>query len=114
METELAKASLNILVVDDEVNIRKTLAISLEADGHHVIAVSNPEDARSECAFSGLQDGDGAGFPAPGTAAPQNFGHTLQDAANGAFGPDITNVHDIKAAGFAPGDACNGHKSPSK
>lgn len=43
-------ASLNILIVDDEVNIRKTLAASLEADGHRVIAVSNPADARAESA----------------------------------------------------------------
>jgi two-component system, NtrC family, response regulator AlgB len=43
-------AALNILIVDDEVNIRKTLAASLEADGHHVIAVSNPADARAESA----------------------------------------------------------------
>ncbi len=36
---------LNILVVDDEINIRKTLAISLETDGHTVTAVSNARDA---------------------------------------------------------------------
>ena len=48
MENEPAKNSLNILVVDDEVNIRKTLAISLEADGYQVIAVSNVDDARAE------------------------------------------------------------------
>jgi PleD family two-component response regulator len=33
--------SLNILVVDDEVNIRKTLSVCLEAGGYKVIAVSN-------------------------------------------------------------------------
>ena len=37
--------SLNILVVDDEPNIRKTLKISLEAEGHRVTAVGNPQDA---------------------------------------------------------------------
>lgn len=36
---------LNILVVDDEPNIRRTLKISLEVEGHRVTAVSNPEDA---------------------------------------------------------------------
>ena len=36
---------LNILVVDDEINIRKTLMVCLETDGHHVAAVSNFEDA---------------------------------------------------------------------
>jgi NtrC-family two-component system response regulator AlgB len=39
---------LNILIVDDEINIRKTLAMSLEADGHTVIAVSNARDALDE------------------------------------------------------------------
>ena len=39
---------LNILVVDDEINIRKTLTFCLEGDGHHVVAVSNPADAKAE------------------------------------------------------------------
>jgi NtrC-family two-component system response regulator AlgB len=39
---------LAILVVDDEVGIRKTLSIGLEADGHRVLAVSNPQDALVE------------------------------------------------------------------
>ncbi len=43
-----AVASLNILVVDDEANIRKTLAICLEADGHRVVAVGNFQDALVE------------------------------------------------------------------
>ncbi|MFA6148019.1 MAG: sigma-54 dependent transcriptional regulator [bacterium] len=41
-------APLNILVVDDEGNIRKTLAICLETEGHRVIAVGNFEDAVAE------------------------------------------------------------------
>jgi len=40
--------SLNILVVDDEINIRKTLSMFLETEGHKVIAVSNLEDAAAE------------------------------------------------------------------
>jgi len=40
--------SLNILVVDDEVNIRKTLSVCLETEGHKVIGVSNFQDALSE------------------------------------------------------------------
>jgi hypothetical protein len=32
-------APVNVLVVDDESNIRKTLSICLEAEGHHVTAV---------------------------------------------------------------------------
>lgn len=46
--------SLNILVVDDEVNIRKTLSCCLKAEGHTVVAVSNPADAAHEaraCSF---------------------------------------------------------------
>jgi NtrC-family two-component system response regulator AlgB len=39
---------LNILVVDDEVNIRKMLVTCLETTGHHVTAVSNGADALSE------------------------------------------------------------------
>ena len=39
---------MNILIVDDEINIRKTLAVCLETEGHRVIAVSNFDDALSE------------------------------------------------------------------
>src|SRR5512139_388857 len=43
-----AVSPLNILVVDDEGNIRKTLSICLEAEGHRVTAVSNFQDAVAE------------------------------------------------------------------
>lgn len=39
---------LSILVIDDEPNIRKTLGIALEAEGHHVTTVSNTKDALAE------------------------------------------------------------------
>ena len=39
---------LTILVVDDELNIRKTLAVCLETEGHRVTAVSNFQDALAE------------------------------------------------------------------
>jgi NtrC-family two-component system response regulator AlgB len=39
---------LNILVIDDEANIRKTLGVCLEADGHRVVSVGNFDDAVSE------------------------------------------------------------------
>jgi two-component system, NtrC family, response regulator AlgB len=39
---------LSILIVDDEPNIRKTLSIALEAEGHRVLAVSNSKDATAE------------------------------------------------------------------
>ena len=40
---------LRILVVDDGLaNVRKTLAMSLEADGHAVVAASNAQDAVGE------------------------------------------------------------------
>lgn len=39
---------LSVLIVDDEVNIRKTLSMYLETEGHKVTAVSNFEDALAE------------------------------------------------------------------
>jgi NtrC-family two-component system response regulator AlgB len=39
---------LNILIVDDELNIRKTLSVCLETEGHTIVAVSNYRDALSE------------------------------------------------------------------
>jgi hypothetical protein len=56
--------------------------------------------AHSICAFSGLEDGNGAGFPGPGNAPPQNWGHSKAD-----FGTP----QEAKASGFQPGDSCNGH-----
>ena len=50
MEERKPKSSLNVLVVDDELNIRKTLAMSIESDGHKVVAVSNAEDALDQAA----------------------------------------------------------------
>ena len=43
-----ANPSFNILVVDDEANIRKTLTVCLETEGYRVVAVSNFQDAVSE------------------------------------------------------------------
>jgi len=57
--------------------------------------------AKSICAFSGLEDGNGAGFPGPGGAPPQNWGHSKS-----AFG---STPAERKASGFQPGDSCNGH-----
>ena len=39
------KTALNILIVDDDINIRRTLAMCLESDGHSVVSVSNRRDA---------------------------------------------------------------------
>jgi NtrC-family two-component system response regulator AlgB len=39
---------LNILVVDDEANVRRILSLALEADGHRVVAVGNVSDAVTE------------------------------------------------------------------
>ncbi len=39
---------LNVLIVDDEVNIRKTLMVFMESRGHFVKAVSNSRDALAE------------------------------------------------------------------
>jgi NtrC-family two-component system response regulator AlgB len=40
--------SLHVLVVDDELNIRKTLSVCLETEGHVVTTVSNFKDALAE------------------------------------------------------------------
>jgi len=40
-----ASTSLNVLVVDDELNIRKALSACLESDGHHVVSTANATDA---------------------------------------------------------------------
>ncbi len=42
---------LNILVVDDEANIRKTLTMCLETKGHRVTAVGSVKDAQEEAAL---------------------------------------------------------------
>jgi NtrC-family two-component system response regulator AlgB len=48
IDNNTAIQNLNILIVDDEANIRKTLAICLESRGHRTIALSNTKDARAE------------------------------------------------------------------
>jgi NtrC-family two-component system response regulator AlgB len=60
---------LRILVIDDELNVRKTLTISLETDGHIVVAVSNAQDAidessrqRFDLAFVDLRLGNESGL----------------------------------------------------
>jgi NtrC-family two-component system response regulator AlgB len=50
MESPAGGQPLQILVVDDEANIRRTLAVCLETEGHHVIGVSNIADAMAEAA----------------------------------------------------------------
>lgn len=72
--------ALSVLVVDDEINIRKTLSVCLETDGHRVIAVSNFQDALSEAsrrsfdvAFVDLRLGTASGMdliPALLSSAP--------------------------------------------
>ena len=60
----MVRQSLNILLVDDEVNMHKTLSVCLETEGHKVIAVSNFQGALGEAprrffdlAFVGLRLG---------------------------------------------------------
>ena len=48
MSEPIPNPILNILVVDDEINIRKTLSVCLETEGHKVIPVSNFQDAVAE------------------------------------------------------------------
>lgn len=61
--------ALSILIVDDEANIRKTISYCLAAEGHTVVAVSNPADAIGEVrrkafdlAFVDLRLGDEDGM----------------------------------------------------
>jgi NtrC-family two-component system response regulator AlgB len=55
MNEQIVLAALNILVVDDEINIRKTLSVCLETDGHKVTAVSNFQDAVAEASRSSFE-----------------------------------------------------------
>jgi NtrC-family two-component system response regulator AlgB len=48
MAEKTSGISLSVLIVDDELNIRKTLAMSLESDGHRIVGVSNAADAVAE------------------------------------------------------------------
>jgi NtrC-family two-component system response regulator AlgB len=47
----MAATPLNILVVDDEPHIRKTLAVCLETHAHRVTAVGSVQDAQAEAAL---------------------------------------------------------------
>lgn len=51
----MADTSLNILVVDDELNIRKTLSLCLETAGYSVVAVSNFEDAVAQASTKSFE-----------------------------------------------------------
>lgn len=69
MNQELPSGRLQVLIVDDEINIRKTLAITLESNEHQVVAVSNAADAVAEAArrsfdlaFVDLKLGSGSGM----------------------------------------------------
>lgn len=48
MTNEKKTNSLNVLVIDDEANIRKTLSYCLAAEGHNIAAVGNSADALKE------------------------------------------------------------------
>jgi len=44
----MEEPKLHVLVVDDEANIRKTVSVCLETEGHRVTAVGNAKDALAE------------------------------------------------------------------
>jgi len=50
MNPPQAVAPLEILVVDDEANIRKMLSVQLETEGHDVVAVASARDGLAEAA----------------------------------------------------------------
>jgi len=51
----MTETPLNILVVDDEINIRKTLSMCLETAGYSVVAVSNFEDAVKQASMRSFE-----------------------------------------------------------
>lgn len=57
-----------------------------------------PDNANSECSFSGLDDPDADGF-----VHTQNWGQLSQEARD-----------FLASIGVTPGTACNGHVSPQK
>jgi hypothetical protein len=57
-----------------------------------------PDNANSECSFSGLDDPDADGF-----VHTQNWGQLSQEARD-----------FLASIGVTPGTACNGHLSPQK
>jgi hypothetical protein len=59
---------------------------------------SAPENANSECSFSGLDDPDADGF-----VHTQNWGQLSKEARE-----------FLASIGVTPGTACNGHLSPQK
>lgn len=50
MAEKFEQGLLRILIVDDEANIRTTLSLCLEIEGHRVVAVGNIQDALNETA----------------------------------------------------------------
>lgn len=44
----ISTSLMNILIIDDETNIHRTLSYCLAKEGHEVISVTNPDDAREE------------------------------------------------------------------
>jgi two-component system, NtrC family, response regulator AlgB len=69
LSSDFSQAAINVLVVDDEPNIRKALSACLEADGHQAVSVSNARDAIDaarrqsfDLAFVDLRLGSDAGI----------------------------------------------------
>jgi hypothetical protein len=89
-------------------------ATSTAASAGEINGTGNPPEgeglgashAASVCAFSGLEDGDGNGFPGPGNAPPQSFGQALKA---GFF-----TIAQAKQFGALPGQACNPNTPPTE
>lgn len=74
---------LDVLIVDDEIHIRKTLAYCLTGEGHRTISVSNAEDALVEArhrhfdlVFLDLRLGDQDGMDTTGPGEGESIGFT--------------------------------------
>jgi NtrC-family two-component system response regulator AlgB len=92
-QTPEGASELNILVVDDEANIRKMLVTCLETDGHRVVAVSNARDAIDEAgrksfdvAFLDLRLGQDRGLDViPGILAQSPWTRIVVITAHGTI-----------------------------
>ena len=94
---QLRRALLALVVVLATAAFAASSAFAGEITGNGKPTAA-PENANSECSFSGLDDPDDDGF-----VHTQNWGQLSQEARD-----------FLASIGVTPGTACNGHLSPQK